>query len=173
MFIIKDEWLQNYLLTIPDDFLHNIDQYFYQYLCENHRNNRWTIYIWKRLIHLSIIKSKIENTNEMLLKLNHWMNAVNHNVYDINDTLTIILAINLFEFIINKYTKSILSLPNIESIISFISHSWKEQVQQLDAKKFDEFMQNGLKSIQQILQLQGKYNLQNISFLSFNARCLL
>lgn len=159
--IFQDEWLQNYLLAIPEDFLCNFDENIYQYLCDNHRNNPWTIYIWKRLIHLSILKSKIENINEMLLKLNDWMNIVKHNVYDINDTLTIILINNIFEQIFVKYTKNILSFPNIEFIVSFILHSRQEQVQvhQVDVKQIDEFIQNGQKSIQHILLLQGKYKL--------------
>jgi len=161
MIIIQDKWLQDYLLAIPEDFLHNFNQNVYQYLCDNHRNNRWTIYIWKRLVHLSILKSKPENMNEMLLKLNHWMTVIKHNIYDINDTLTIILVINLFELIIVKYTKNVLSLPNIESIISFILHSRQDQLHQLDTKQVDEFIQNGLKSIQHILLLQGKFKLKN------------
>jgi hypothetical protein len=155
--IIRDEWLQNYLLVVPEDFLHNIHRNVYQYLCDNHRNNRWTIYIWKRILHLSILKAKTENTNEMLVKLNGWMTLVKHDVYDINDTLTIILVINLFELIIVKYTKSLLSLPNIESIVNFILHTRHEQLHQLDTKQVDEFIQNGQRSIQHILLLQGKF----------------
>jgi hypothetical protein len=161
MFIIQDEWLQDYLLAMPEDFLHNFNSNVYQYLCDNHRNNRWTIYIWKRLIHLSILKSKPENTNEMLLKLNDWMSLVKHNVYNINDTLTIILVINLFELTIVKHTKYVLSLPNIEFIVNYILNSRQEQLHELDTKQVDEFIQNGQKSIQQILLLQGKYNLKN------------
>jgi hypothetical protein len=97
----------------------------------------------------------------MLVKLNDWMSVVKHNVYDITDTLTIILVINLFELIIVKYTKSVLSLPKIEFIVNFILHSRQEQLHQLDTKQVDEFIQNGLKSIHHILLLQGKYNLKN------------
>ena len=158
IFIIQDEWLQDYLLTIPDDFLYHFNQNVYNYLCDNHQNNHWTIYIWKRLIHLSILKLKIENTNEMLLKMNDWMSVIKHNIYNINDTLTIILVINLFELIIVKYMKSISSLPNIEHIIGFIIHTRKEQLHQLDTKQVDEFIQNGEKTIQQLLLLQGKFS---------------
>jgi hypothetical protein len=161
MIIIQDEWLQDYFLVMPDDFLYNFNSNVYQYLCDNHQNNRWTIYIWKRLIHLSILKLKPENTNEMLLKLNDWMNVVQHSIYNINDTLTIILVINLFELIIVKHIKYVLSLPNIEFIVNYILNSRQEQLYELDTKQVDEFIQNGRKAIQHILLLQGKYNLKN------------
>ncbi|CAF2853187.1 unnamed protein product [Rotaria sp. Silwood2] len=159
MFIIQDEWLQDYLLIIPEDFVRYLNENVYYYLCNNHQNNRWTIYIWRRLTHLSILKSKAETTNEMLFKLNEWMNMVKHNVYNIDDTLSIILIINLFEFIIVKYTKSILSLPNINIIIDFILHARQEQLHQMDTKQIDEFIQNAEISIQHILLLQGKFYL--------------
>ena len=158
-FIIEDEWLQNYLLSIPNDFLNYINENAYQYLCDHHGNNRWTIYIWKRLIHLSILKSKTENGTEMLLKMNDWMNKVKHNTYDINDTLTIILVINLFELVIDKYAKSVSSLPNIEAIMNILLHARQEQLHELDAKQVDDFTQNVLKSIEHILFLQGKNKL--------------
>jgi hypothetical protein len=169
--IIQDDWLQDYVFAMPEDFLNNFNANVYQYLCEHHQNNRWIIYIWKRLIHLSILKSKPEDANDMLLKLNDWMKTVKHNVYNINDTLTIILVINLFELIIAKYTKSILSLPNIEDIIKFVLCTRQEQLYELDIKQVDEFIQNGQKAVQQILLLQSKYNLTYIEayqlFLSF------
>ncbi|CAF1096514.1 unnamed protein product [Rotaria sordida] len=164
MFIIQDEWLQDYLLVIPEDFLRYFNENIYHYLCNNHQNNRWTIYIWRRLIHLSILKLKAENTNDMLFKLNEWMKIVGHNVYNINDTLTIILIINLFELIIVKYTKSVLSLPNINIIINFILHTRQEQLYQMDIKQVDEFIQNAEISIQQILLLQGKFYLNSDIF---------
>jgi hypothetical protein len=148
--------------------LNNFNTTVYQYLCEHHQDNRWTIYIWKQLICLSIRKSKPEDTNDMLWKINNWMKIVKHNVYHPQDTLTIILVINLFELIIVKYTKSILSLPNIEDIIQFVFHSHKEQLHELDAKQVNEFIQNGQKAIQQILLLQSKYTtFQQYSFLFF------
>jgi hypothetical protein len=93
----------------------------------------------------------------MLWKINTWMKTVKHDVYNINDTLTIILVINLFELIIVKYTKSILSLPNIEDIIKFVLYTRKEQLHELDTKQVDEFFKNGQKAIQQILLLQSRY----------------
>jgi hypothetical protein len=81
------------------------------------------------------------------------------------------LVINLFELIIAKYTKSILSLPNIEDIIKFVLCTRQEQLYELDIKQVDEFIQNGQKAVQQILLLQSKYNLTYIEayqlFLSF------
>ncbi|CAF5000453.1 unnamed protein product, partial [Rotaria socialis] len=157
--IIQDEWLQDYLLLIPEDFLRYFNENVYNYLCNNHLNNRWTLYIWRRLIYLSILKSKAENTNEILLKMNEWMHIVKHDNYNINDTLTIILIINLFELVIVKYIKSVLSLPKIDIIMNFIVNARQEQLHQMDTKQVDEFIQGAEKSIQQILLLQGKFYL--------------
>ena len=157
--IIQDEWLHDYLLIIPDDLLHHFTESVYRHLCDNHRNNRWTIYIWRRLIQLSVLRSKTENANQILFRLNEWLNSVKHNVYKIDDTLTIILVINLFELIIVKYTKSILSFPNIEIIIDFILHARQEQLHQMDTNQVDQFIQNAEKSIRHILLLQGKFYL--------------
>ena len=94
----------------------------------------------------------------MLWKMNNWMKSVKHNVYNINDTLTIILVINLFELLIATYAKSILSLPNIEEIITFVFHCRKEQMYEFDVKQVDEFIRKGQKAVQQILLLQSKSN---------------
>ncbi|CAF2053256.1 unnamed protein product, partial [Rotaria magnacalcarata] len=153
--IIQDEWLQDYLLVIPEDFLRYFNENVYNYLCNNHLNNRWTLYIWRRLIYLSILKSKAENTNEILLKMNEWMHMVKHDSYNINDTLTIILIINLFELVIVKCIKSVLSLPKINIIMDFLFNTRKEQLHLMDNKQVDEFIQDAEKLIQQILLLQG------------------
>ncbi|UJR29383.1 hypothetical protein I4U23_010595 [Adineta vaga] len=152
--IIRDDWLEDFLLRIPEDFTQNLYVNTYQSLCDHHHNNRWTIYIWNRIIHLSILKSRTENADEALFKLNEWMKVVQHDIYQSSDTLTIILVINLFEFYIIKSNKSILSLPNIESIIYFIENIRQEQMYPIDIKQVDEFMANGQKSIQKILLLQ-------------------
>ena len=172
IFIIQDEWLQNHLLAIPDDFTSRINKDDYQYLCDHHQNNRWTIYIWKRLIQLSIFKSKTEDSNNMLLKINDWMNLVKHNIYDLSDTLTNIFVICLFETIIFKNIKSVLSLPNIPLIIDFILRSRQDQLYQLDFKLVDEFIQNGKETIRQILTLQGKSEIsKHISIIHFRKLC--
>ncbi|CAF1636962.1 unnamed protein product, partial [Adineta ricciae] len=153
--IIKDEWLEEFLLRIPDDLLLNIKSYTYTSLCDSHHNNRWTIYVWKRIIHLSILRSKQDNANDVLYKLNEWLKVVQHNVYNKSDTLTILLVINLFEMLIVKYTKSVLSLPNIEVILSFVENIRQEEMYEIDTKQLDEFMTSGQKSIENLLLLKG------------------
>ena len=169
MSIIQDQWLQNHLLAIPEDLTYRINRDDYQYLCHHHRNNRWTIYIWRKLIQLSILKStKIENTNHTLFKINDWMNLVKHNIYDLNDTLTNIFVICLFETIIIKNIKSVLSLPNIPLIIDFILHLRQDQLYTLDIRLVDQFIQNGKEAIRQILTLQGKSEIsKHISIIHF------
>ncbi|CAF3736616.1 unnamed protein product, partial [Adineta steineri] len=153
--IIQDEWLEDLLLRIADDFIYNINSITYQSLCELHHENRWTIYIWNRIIHLSLLKLRTENINETLYKLNEWMKVVQHDVYKSFDTLTILLVMNLFEMLIVKYIKSVLSLSNIEIILNFVQNIRQEQMYPIDAKQVDEFMINGQLSIQKILFLQG------------------
>lgn len=156
LLIIQDEWLQDYLLIIPRD-LRCFNANVYRYLCENHRNNPWTIHIWDKLVALSILRSKGENINEMLLQLDHWMDTIKHDIYDVEDTLTTILIVNLSELILFEYRGSILSLPNITYTINFLLHCRENQCHRLNIKLVDEFIDKGQKSIEQILVLQGHY----------------
>ncbi|CAF4286582.1 unnamed protein product, partial [Adineta steineri] len=82
------------------------------------------------------------------------MKVVQHDVYKSSDTLTILLVMNLFEMLIVKYIKSVLSLSNIEIILNFVQNIRQEQMYPIDAKQVDEFMINGQLSIQKILFLQ-------------------
>ena len=156
VFIIQDEWLQDYLLVIPRD-LRCFNSNVYRYLCENHRNNPWTIHIWDKLVASSILRSKGENINEVLLQLDHWMNTIKHGIYDVEDTLTTILIVNLSELILFEYRGPILSLPNITYTINFLLHCRENQCHRLNIKLVDEFIDKGQKSIEQILLLQGHY----------------
>jgi hypothetical protein len=155
--IVRDEWLKDYVLPIPQVW-QQLTASAYRKLCDNHRNNRWTIYIWSRIVYLGLVKANYDNPNEILLKMNEWMNDIKHNVYKADDALTIIFVINLFETIIFKYTKSVLSLPNIKSIIEFIVHAQQEQLYPINTNKVDDFIQNGKQTIQEILLLKGEPN---------------
>ncbi|CAF1462486.1 unnamed protein product [Rotaria sordida] len=157
--VIQDDWLQDYIISIPEDWL-KLNQEIYQNLCETHRNNRWIIYIWSRIVCLSLLKVKNENSNEILLKLNEWIQNVKHDVYDANDTLTIIFVIHVFEIIIARSNRSIVSFPNIKCIMNIIIQIRQEQQNRLNVKQVDDFIQSGQQFIQNILSLKG--NMLNI-----------
>jgi hypothetical protein len=91
--------------------------------------------------------------------LNEWMNDVKHDIYDKNDILTIIFVKNIFEIVITKHIKSISSLPNIGSILRYILRARDDQTPLIDIKKVDDFIQNVVHSIQDILKLKGEFNL--------------
>ncbi|CAF4151551.1 unnamed protein product, partial [Rotaria sordida] len=152
--VIQDDWLQDYIISIPEDWL-KLNQEIYQNLCETHRNNRWIIYIWSRIVCLSLLKVKNENSNEILLKLNEWIQNVKHDVYDANDTLTIIFVIHVFEIIIARSNRSIVSFPNIKCIMNIIIQIRQEQQNRLNVKQVDDFIQSGQQFIQNILSLKG------------------
>jgi hypothetical protein len=105
---------------------------------------------------LSLLQAKYDNPYEMLLKLNEWLKSVRHDKYDVKDILTIIFVINLFDIVIVKYMKSLLSLPNIGSIVHILLCAAKENIPQINMKHVNDFIQNGQQSIQDILLLKGK-----------------
>jgi hypothetical protein len=132
-----------------------IDQDIYKYLCNNHQNNPWTIYVWSRVIQLSLLKTVKENLNMTLFKLNEWMKIVKHDVYQPNDVLTIIFVKNLFELIIVKYTNMILVLPNIETIIKFVIAIKEQQPNNINTTQVEDFIRHGLQELEHILRLKG------------------
>jgi hypothetical protein len=155
--IIQDEWLTDYTFHIPQEWW-LLDRSDYQSLCDIHHNNTWSIYIWSKIVHLSFIKSEITKPNELLMQLNEWMSNVKHDIYDRNDTLTIIFVKNIFEIVIAKYIKSILFVPNIGSILQYILRIKKEQPHFIDTKQMDDFIQNVQHAIRDILSLNSKSN---------------
>ena len=155
--IIKDEWLKDYVLSIPQAW-QQLTKTTYEKLCDNHQNNRWTIYIWSRIVNLALGKANYDNPSEILINMNKWMNDIKHNVYKADDALTIIFVISVFETIIVKYTKSVLLLPNIESIIEFIFHARQVELYSINKNHVDDFIHKGEQAIQDILVLKGKSN---------------
>ena len=165
--IIKDEWLQEFLLAVPQDFQGKLTRSIYQNLCDLHGNNRWTMHIWHRITHQSLIKSKRDNPNEMLTKLNVWMETVNHDTYQAGDTLTIIFIGNLFEAVIFKHINSILALPKIDHIVDFIVQIRKEAVHTINPKHVDDFIDSAKKAIRNTMLLQSEsVELQSIHHLT-------
>ncbi|CAF4165847.1 unnamed protein product [Rotaria sp. Silwood2] len=152
--IIQDEWLNDYIFHIPQDWL-GLSRYDYQTLRDIHRNNHWVTYIWSKLINLSLLKLDTTKWNEALAQLNQWMINVKCDIYDANDTLTIIFVKNIFEIIISKHTKSVLSLPNIESILQYILRAKEDNSSLIDRKQVDDFIQNVCHLIQDIVSLNS------------------
>ena len=154
--IIEDEWLKDFIINNLENWL-TLDYDIYQYLCNHHQNNTWIIYIWTRIIHLSILKLINNNSNDILLKLNQWMKNIKHEIYDSKDILTIIFISKLFDIIIIKYIKSILLLPDIEILMNFILLIRMNQPNKIDAGQVDVMTQNSKEIIQEILLLKSKF----------------
>jgi hypothetical protein len=152
--IIRDDWLNDYVLLIPQEesFL---STKVYQDLCNNHQSNPWTIYVWSRITYRSLLNVAPDNTNNVLLNLNQWLVSVKQNV---NNTLTIVFLVNLFDTIIIKFKKCILQLPNIEYTLDCIFHAREENNIRSNATQVNEFIDNGIECIEDILLLKGNFS---------------
>ena len=153
--VIQDDWLRDYMYEIPRDWL-NLYCDKYQRLCRMHDNNRWSLHIWSRLLHISFSRLDANDWNELLVKLNFWMARVKHDEYVDNDPLTAIFVNTIFETILVKNSKSAISLPNIEHIIEYIIDAWKGKSRWFDLGRVDEFLQNVQKIVSAIFLLEGK-----------------
>lgn len=155
--VIHDDWIQaSLLLNNPQDFVDTLDYNFYRDLCEKSSKNQWIIYTWERILNLSFMKPAFNNTKEVLMKLNQWMETVEHDRYNENDVFTITLINQLFKHVISRYSKSILSLPKIENIMDFILSLQKENDGTPFREEMTRFIQQVQRSISNVLKLQGK-----------------
>ncbi|CAF2672999.1 unnamed protein product [Rotaria sp. Silwood2] len=159
--IIQDEWLNEYIFHMPQDWS-MLSEYDYQVLNKIHSNNRWSIYIWSKLISLSLSKTEVDKWKETLAELNEWMIIVKHDIYDPNDTLTIIFVKNIFDIVISKHTKSLLSVWNIGTILNYILCGRQSNHNLLNTKQVDDFIQNVHHSMQDILSLNSKLDLSKL-----------
>ncbi|CAF2171220.1 unnamed protein product [Rotaria magnacalcarata] len=160
--IIQDEWLTDYVLKIPEEWI-DLDELTYQSLCEKHNKNRWAIYIWTKCVHLGLLKSHMKNPHDIIVKVNEWMSKVQHTVFTGTDTLTTIFAIEIFEFIIIKNMDSVMSLPNIELILNFVLGAAENQLHEINKKNVDNFKRTVQESIKNLLLLNGKSGFFSIS----------
>ncbi|CAF1222541.1 unnamed protein product, partial [Didymodactylos carnosus] len=151
--IFKDEWFNSYVLIVPTGYV-KLTRITYQNLCINQKSP-WIIYVWKRLVHLSLAKYSPENNVSTLNSINRWLIDVGHHKYDPDNILTIIFVTNVFNTVTN-YMKP-LSLPNIEHIITYILHVIKnpQLSVQLDTNNIYRFIQEGQQAIRDILYLKG------------------
>jgi hypothetical protein len=102
------------------------------------------------------MKPAFDNTKEVLVKLNQWMEIVKHDRYDENDVFTIIFINHLFNHVISRYSKSFLSLPKIENIMDFILSLRKQNDGTPGREEMTRLIQQVERSISNVLKLQGK-----------------
>ncbi|CAF0904066.1 unnamed protein product [Adineta ricciae] len=152
--IIPDEWLTDHILSISQESL-KMSCYDYQTLCDSHNNNSWSIHIWSRLIWLSLNKIESVKSTEVLAVLNKWFLNMKHDTFDENDTLTIIFVKNVFELVISKQMKAVLSVSNIEAILQYSLEIRAKTPDRIDTRLVDEFVENAKQSIKNVLLLQG------------------
>jgi hypothetical protein len=91
------------------------------------------------------------------MKLNEWMKNIKREIYDSQDSLTLIFIQNLFELMITKYIKSILLLPNIEIIMQWIFSIKENQPDKIDTIQVDSLIRNGRDLLTEILELKGLF----------------
>ena len=149
--IIDDDWLKDYLITNTQIWL-KLDDQIYRNLCKHHRNNPWIIHIWSRIVHLSLEKYINDNPNQTLVKFNQWMQNVQHDHYDPDDNLTIIVVEKLFQLVIKKHIKAILSFSNVEIITNFLFSIPSDRLSGMD-----EFIEHGTGMLRTVFQLQGQF----------------
>ena len=159
---IGDENLKDWTIAIPQVWL-QIDENTYEYLCNNHQNNKWTIYIWSRIVNLSVLK--VTKDNSTLVQLNDWLRTVRHEKYNSDDILTIIVVQNLFEVLI-IHTNNIISLPNIELIVRFVIAMKDQHEERINVQKINSFINKGNVELKAILHLKGR-KLKTLVFLCF------
>ncbi|CAF1183994.1 unnamed protein product [Didymodactylos carnosus] len=155
--IIKDEWFSGFILTMSNGYS-KISRPLYQTLCEN-KKNRWILYIWTRLIQLSLTKYQPDNNEQTLHAMNQWLIDVRHQKYDPDALFTVILVTYLFNTA-TTFMKP-LSLPNIEHISNYISDFIKQKqlIIKLDTSNIYQFVRDGQRAIRDILALKGKFYL--------------
>ncbi|CAF2135740.1 unnamed protein product [Rotaria magnacalcarata] len=168
--IIKDEWLIDYIFHIPQDWF-MLSRYDYDCLTAVCQNNSWSLYIWSRLIQLSLSKVETDKWNATVAHLNHWMINVGRDKYTANDTLTIIFVNTIFDTVIFKNSKSVLFVPNIGSILTYILDARQNNDNLIGIKQVDDFIQKVNESIKDILSLNGKLGL--LEFLVCKTFCNL
>ena len=155
--IITDECLKDFLISYIQIWL-KLDQNTYNHLCENHKNHPWIIYAWSRIMHLSIPRMLNHNHKvEILWGINDWMEKVKHDVYNEKDILTIIIVNELYKLILMTYSRAILTLPNVHTIVNFIISMRDSKSVRIDIDSIDNFISNGKEILCEILQLRSKF----------------
>jgi hypothetical protein len=164
--IIKDEWLKDVVSSNLQIWL-KLDRDTYQYLCDHHQNNPWTLYIWSRILNLSFSKMTSMNSNELLSKMDDWLKTIQHHIPSPDDVLTLMLVYQLVDGFLLKNARSMLSLPKIPTIISFVIAMREDKSETFDAQPINAFVQNGHDILTEILQLKSKFIGSCIQIITF------
>ena len=153
---IADSWLKGFCINHISMWT-RVDSTTYQTLCNTHQNNRWTLYIWSRIMHISLQNLSNNNSTELLSILNDWMKDIGHETYDQNDILTIIFVNKLFDLFLSRHTRSILSLPLIDAIMNFVIGISNEPTTEEVPESINAFLANGRQILEEVLQLQSMF----------------
>ncbi|CAF1115313.1 unnamed protein product [Rotaria magnacalcarata] len=164
---IQDCWLNDYVCDTPCDWL-KLNRDDYQNLCEIHQNNGWSLYVWSKFVYSSVSNVDINFSNEILVQLNQWIVEVRHDKYQDNDPLTTIFVNSVFECVIFKHSKSLLSLPDIQSMIRYILHARDAKSRWINKEKIDEFVETVQRSIRDVLLLESEPICLFLFFMFYN-----
>lgn len=154
--LIDDKKLQHLLVDIGAGFCLLLNKKKYKQLCDTYKENRWTNFIWSRIMHLSTIQSISQSTHSMLETLNKWIHDVEQDTFDHSHKLTVILVSNIFEQII-KHIGSVFSLPDIPYIIDFIFHLKDQNNHAVNNEDVNDFMTRGQNELENIILFKSKF----------------
>ncbi|CAF4982465.1 unnamed protein product, partial [Rotaria sp. Silwood1] len=94
------------------------------------------------------------NHTEILFQINNWMKDVKRDIYHPTDVFTIILVNKVFELVLAKYSKLILVLPNIDTIINFTISMRENTLVKIDVDEINNFIDNGKEIVHEVFRLQ-------------------
>ncbi|CAF4334120.1 unnamed protein product, partial [Adineta steineri] len=86
--------------------------------------------------------------------MNDWMKNVKHDIYNKTDIFTIILVDKLFELVLSKYSRSILLLPNIDTIMNFIICMRDNTSVKVNISEINNFINNGKEIVHDLLRFK-------------------
>ena len=154
--LIDDEWLKDFLIGTTQNWL-KLDENTYTHLCHHHHNERWTTYVWSRLMHLSLTKLANENPYDILVQLNDWMKRIHRHTYDPEDTFTLIFVGKLFDLIIAKLPRALSSLPKIDAIMNVLLPLRDDHAGIVNVVELNNFIKTAQGVIVEILHFKSKF----------------
>lgn len=168
--LIDDEWLKDFLIGTTQHWL-KLDEDTYTHLCRRLSNERWTTYVWSRIMHMSLAKLANENPYDILVQLNDWMKRVHRHTYDPEDTFTLIFVGKLFDLIIAKLPRALSSLPKIDAIMNVLLPLRDSHAGIVNVVELNNFIKTAQGVIVEILHFKSKF-LKCRSVSLTDVRCL-
>ena len=153
--LIDDEWLTDFLIVNTQNWL-KLDEDTYGHLCRHYKNDPWAIYVWSRIMHLSLTKLANENPYDILVQLNDWMKRVHHHTFDPEDTFTLIFVGKLFDLIITKLPRALSSLPKIDAITNVLLPLRDDHTGIVNVVELNNFIKTAQGVIVEILHFKSK-----------------